>query len=52
VLHITNGDRAAKVMKQAGRAKFQEIASAAKRDCPLSKALAGVAEIMLKATLR
>jgi len=39
-------------MRQAGRAKFQEIANAAKRDCPLSKALAGVAEIMLKATLR
>jgi len=39
-------------MRQAGRAKFQEIANAAKRDCPLSKALAGVAEIMPKATLR
>ena len=32
-------------------AKFQEIAAAAKRDCPLSKALAGVAEITLQATL-
>ena len=31
---------------------FQEIANAAKRDCPLSKALAGVPEITLKATLR
>jgi osmotically inducible protein OsmC len=30
--------------------KFQEIAHAAKRDCPLSKALAGVAEISLVAT--
>jgi osmotically inducible protein OsmC len=28
-------------------AKFQQIAAAAKRDCPLSKALAGVAEITL-----
>lgn len=33
-------------------AKFQEIAAAAKRDCPLSKALASVAEITLHATLR
>jgi osmotically inducible protein OsmC len=33
-------------------AKFQEIAAAAKRNCPLSKALAGVAEITLQATLR
>jgi osmotically inducible protein OsmC len=33
-------------------AKFQEIASGAKRDCPLSKALASVPEISLKATLR
>ena len=32
-------------------AQFQEIALAAKRDCPLSKALAGVAEISLQATL-
>lgn len=32
--------------------KFQEIAAAAKRDCPLSKALASVAEITLKATLK
>lgn len=32
-------------------AAFQEIAAAAKRDCPLSKALASVAEITLKATL-
>lgn len=32
--------------------KFQEIANAAKRDCPLSKALASVPEIALKATLR
>ena len=32
-------------------AKFQEIAWVAKRDCPLSKALAAVAEISLKATL-
>jgi osmotically inducible protein OsmC len=35
-----------------GDAEFQEIAATAKRDCPLSKALAGVAEITLKATLR
>ena len=33
-------------------AKFQEIAAAAKRDCPLSKALAGVFEITLQATLK
>jgi osmotically inducible protein OsmC len=33
-------------------AKFQEIATAAKRDCPLSKALASVPEITLLATLR
>ncbi|HSY29268.1 MAG TPA: OsmC family protein [Burkholderiaceae bacterium] len=33
-------------------AKFQEIAVAAKRDCPLSKALASVPEITLSATLR
>lgn len=32
-------------------AQFQEIALAAKRDCPLSKALAGMAEISLQATL-
>ncbi len=32
-------------------AKFQQIAAAAKRDCPLSKALAGVPEITLQATL-
>ena len=31
---------------------FQEIASAAKRECPLSKALASVAQITLEATLR
>ena len=33
-------------------AKFQEIAEAAKRECPLSKALASVPEITLVATLR
>jgi len=33
-------------------AKFQEIAEAAKRDCPLSKALASVPEITLVATLK
>lgn len=31
--------------------QFQEIAAAAKRDCPLSKALASVSEISLQATL-
>ena len=31
---------------------FQQIACAAKRDCPLSKALAGVAQITLVATLK
>ncbi len=33
-------------------AKFQQIAAAAKRDCPLSKALASVPEISLQASLR
>lgn len=33
-------------------ARFQELASAAKRFCPLSKALASVPEITLAATLR
>ena len=33
-------------------AKFQEIAAAAKLNCPLSKALASVPEITLQATLR
>ena len=32
-------------------ARFQELAQAAKRDCPVSKALNGVAEITLQATL-
>ena len=32
-------------------AQFQEIAASAKRDCPLSKALASVPEISLQATL-
>jgi len=31
--------------------RFQDLAQAAKRDCPLSKALASVAEITLQATL-
>lgn len=31
--------------------QFQDIAASAKRDCPLSKALAGVPEILLQATL-
>ncbi len=33
-------------------AKFQELAQQAKKNCPLSKALAAVPEITLKATLR
>ena len=33
-------------------AKFREIAEGAKRDCPLSKALASVPEITLNASLR
>lgn len=33
-------------------ARFQELAAGAKRDCPLSKALASVPEITLTATLR
>jgi lipoyl-dependent peroxiredoxin len=32
-------------------ARFQELAQGAKRDCPLSKALASVAQISLQATL-
>jgi lipoyl-dependent peroxiredoxin len=32
-------------------ARFQQLAAAAKRDCPLSKALASVSEISLEATL-
>jgi osmotically inducible protein OsmC len=32
-------------------ARFQEIAATAKRDCPLSRALASVAEISLQASL-
>ena len=39
------------VVSGIDEAKFQEIALAAKRDCPLSKALATVAEISLQATL-
>ena len=33
-------------------AKFQELAEGAKRNCPLSKALASVPEVTLTATLR
>ena len=33
-------------------AKFQELAQSAKKNCPLSKALASVPEITLKATLK
>jgi len=33
-------------------AKFQELAAGAKAGCPLSKALASVPEITLKATLK
>ena len=33
-------------------AKFQELAAGAKRECPLSKALASVPEITLQATLK
>jgi osmotically inducible protein OsmC len=33
-------------------AKFQQLATAAKRECPLSKALASVPEITLEAVLR
>jgi len=48
-------DRIALKMKASvpglGEARFQELAAAAKKDCPLSKALAGVAEISLEAML-
>lgn len=39
------------VVPGVSEAQFQEIAASAKRDCPLSKALAGVPEITLEATL-
>jgi osmotically inducible protein OsmC len=49
-------DRIALTMQAAipgiSEATFQEIANAAKRDCPMSRALASVAEITLQATLR
>lgn len=48
-------DRIALILKAVipgiDEAQFQDIALAAKQDCPLSKALAGVAEISLAATL-
>lgn len=48
-------DRIALILKATvpgiDEARFQEIALAAKRDCPLSKALASVGEISLDATL-
>ena len=48
-------DRIALILKATvpgiDEAQFQQIALAAKRDCPLSKALASVAEISLRATL-
>jgi osmotically inducible protein OsmC len=48
-------DRIALTLKAAvpgiDEAKFQEIARGAKENCPLSKALAGVPEITLQATL-
>ncbi len=49
-------DRIALTMEAAvpgiDEATFQEMALAAKRECPLSKALAGVSEITLQATLK
>ena len=49
-------DRIALTMEAAAPgiddARFQEIAAAAKRDCPLSKALASVPEITLQASLK
>lgn len=49
-------DRIALVMEariaNIDAAKFQELANAAKANCPVSKALSGVAEITLKATLK
>ena len=48
-------DRIALILKAVipgiDEAQFQKIALAAKQDCPLSKALASVAEISLAATL-
>ena len=38
------------IVPAIAEAQFQEIALAAKRDCPLAEALAGVAEISLLAT--
>jgi osmotically inducible protein OsmC len=40
------------VVPGIGEAQFHELANAAKRDCPLSKALASVAEITLDAQLK
>jgi osmotically inducible protein OsmC len=39
------------VVPGMSEARFQEVALAAKRECPLSKALAAVAEISLQASL-
>lgn len=39
------------VIEGIDEARFQELAETAKRDCPVSKALSGVAEITLVATL-
>ncbi|CCG40474.1 OsmC family peroxiredoxin [Magnetospirillum molischianum] len=49
-------DRIALILTATGlgvdTARFHEIAEGAKRDCPLSKALASVPEITLEATLK
>ncbi len=43
--------RLSAVVPGLDEARFQEIAASAKRDCPLSKALASVPAISLVATL-
>ena len=46
------GPQASSRLPGIDAAKFQEIANAVKRDCPVSQALASVPEITLKAKLR
>ena len=49
--HLPERDTAASAVPGLDDARFQDIAASAKRDCPLSKALASVPEISLVATL-
>ena len=45
-------DLAIQLVTNRPRARFKELAEGAKRNCPLSKALASVPEITLTARLR